>query len=49
MGWAATLNAVEASLKGGILTEIGQKQVNMHAKAIIFVLFCFSLLDQGSI
>lgn len=39
MGWAATLNAVEASLKGDTLAEIRQKQVNTHAKAIIFVLF----------
>lgn len=43
MGWAI-LNAEEASLKGGTLAEIGQKQVNTHAKVIIF----FSFLDQGS-
>lgn len=38
IGWA-TLNAMEASLKGGTLAEIRQKQVNMHAKAIICLFF----------
>lgn len=46
MGWA-TLHAVEASLKGGTLAEIGQKQVNMHAKAITFLFYFVLFFSFG--